>query len=194
MAVSLAITLSTNDCKNLIFTETTGAYNVTTNPTGWGTPNIPLANATAASIIITTPSGASFTFVITSSGFPTTTITKQYIVNCSSLTMSGGLVDGEYTVVYNVNYLDGSGEPAIFTTTLRTYIVCNLKCCVDRMLTNINDWDCDCNKDVKEDYLTAFSIYQQILHSIECGDLTTADNNIKLANRLCKNLDCSTCK
>ena len=51
MALSLKASLDTSDCLNLIFTETTGFYSAS-NTGGWGTPNIVISTATAATLEI----------------------------------------------------------------------------------------------------------------------------------------------
>ena len=192
MGLQLKANLYTDDCLNLIFNDQTGNY-TTTNTGGWNSPNISLTTATAASVAITTPSGTTYTFNVFVSGLPSYDINSTYSISYSDLGFTSSLADGIYTAVYTVNALDGSGEPAVYTVTKSTYITCNLQCCVDTMLINIDDWDCDCSKDAKDNYLKAFGILQQIYHAIECGDLDTASNLSTVANKLCKNSGCSSC-
>lgn len=191
MGLQLSVTLSTSDCSNLVFTETTGLYS-SGNLTGWGTPNPLISNATAASIIITTPSGSQFTFPILNNGFPNA-INGTYSIPSTSLGMSTSLQDGQYSVVYIITVLV-SGIPFIFSTTDVEFVACNLECCIDRLLNNIGDWSCDCSKDAKDKYLNAFGIFQQIQHSIECKDFNTTTKLLSIGNKLCKNLNCSTCQ
>ena len=66
MALELSINVSlSSDGKTMTFTETTGAYNVNLNPTGWGSPNTPLTDISEAKLDITTPSGTSKTLFYT---------------------------------------------------------------------------------------------------------------------------------
>lgn len=191
MALTLGLNVTTEDCKNLIFTETTGAYNVTTNPTGWGTPNPTIASASLATVSVTVPNGTVYTFSVAGSSFPTTTITQQYVIPYTSLgmTSSSGLVDGLYSILYSLSVTPG----VIYLQLQKTMIVCNLECCIDKMLLDL-DLSCECSEDAKENYLTAHAIFEQIQHSIECGDLDTAEELVDMANKLCKNSNCSTCK
>ena len=190
MGLQLKTSISTSDCLNLLFSETTGVY-TTSNTTGWSTPNPALSTASVPQIKITIPSGSFFIFPLSTFGFPTANINSIYSIPYSSLGFSSNLEDGLYTCEYTV--LVNTGSPVIYSSTISTFIVCNLECCVDRMLLNINDWDCDCSEEAIDKYLTAFSILQQINHSIECGDLTTASSLSNLANKICKNLNCSIC-
>jgi hypothetical protein len=197
MALSLSTSISTEDCQNLIFTETTGTYNVTTNPTGWGSPNPATSTAAGAVVTVLVPSGTSYTFSVFASSFPTVTSTQQYLINYEDLGMSDGLVDGLYTITYVVPTLQIIlGVPTVitYTTILNTMIVCNLECCIDTLLLEIDDWTCDCSKDAKENFLTAHAIFEQIQHSIECGDLDTAGDLVDMAGKICRNENCSTCK
>lgn len=181
--------ISTCDCLNLIFTETTGVYQ-STNTGGWETPNASITDADTASITVTVPSGLTYTFNLFTQGFPSYNTNSSYSIPYSSLGFSSGLEDGIYSVTYTVTSIS---YPFTDTITISTFIVCNLECCVDTMLLNIDDWECECSEDAIDKFLSAFSILQQINHSIKCGDLTTADNLSTLANKLCKNSNCSTC-
>lgn len=192
MALSLKASLDTSDCLNLLFNETTGFYS-STNTGGWSTPNILISTATAATVAVTVPSGTVYSFNVFLAGFPSYNTNVTYSIAYDDLGFSEALEDGIYSVTYSVSGLDGSGEPITYTVTISTFIVCNLECCVDTLLLNVDDWECDCSEDAIDTYLSAFSILQQINHSIECGDLDTAESLLTLANKICKNSNCSTC-
>lgn len=192
MALQLKASLDTSDCLNLLFSEQTGVY-TSSNTTGWQTPNPDIANATSATLTVTTPSGSNFVFSLSLSGFPTFNANSLYSIPYSSLGFSSTLEDGIYTAVYDV--IVDEESPVHYTVTIVTFITCNLECCIDTMLSNIDNSECDsCNEEERDKYLEAFSILQQIKHSIECGDLITANSLSNLGNKLCRNIGCSTCK
>lgn len=192
MSLQLKANITTPDCLNLIFNETTGVYS-TSNLTGYGTPNPLITAATNATLSVITPSAAYF-FPLFSSGFPSFNTNSSYSISSTSLGFSNGLEDGLYQFVYTVT-ITITGVPTIFTLTQNFYITCNLQCCIDRMLLNLDSSECDsCNEEETDKYIKAFGILQQIYHAIECGDLTTASNLSNLGNKLCKNINCSTCK
>jgi len=60
----------TANCSTLSFTETTGVYNATTNPYGYGAPNTTIANAVSGSLVITTPDLVNYTISIPPSNNP----------------------------------------------------------------------------------------------------------------------------
>lgn len=192
MALDLKINLNSCDCSNLSFNELTSSY-TTSNPTGWGTPNNSTVQAISAVLQITTPSGSNFTFNVLLSGFPTSNTNLTYNIPYGSLGLIS-LIDGIYTATYTVITKVGDADPVTWTVTNSFLITCNLECCVASMLSNIDDLQCDCNKDKKDNYLTALALLYSINKDKICGDITTANNNFTLANKLCKNLNCITCK
>lgn len=68
LELSINVSLSSNG-KTMTFTETTGAYNVGTNPKGWGSPNAALTDVESAKLDITTPNGTSKTLFYTKGQF-----------------------------------------------------------------------------------------------------------------------------
>ena len=190
--LDLKISLDSPDCSNLIFNELTGIY-TTSNLTGWGAPNDTLGEVISATLFISTPSGTGFAFNPLLSGFPTNSTVFPYTISYASLGLPTGLVDGVYTATYTVI--------TSVTSVLYTYRVsnqflinCNLECCVDKMLLDIDDFDCDCNEDKKDKYLTALSALYSIEKAKDCGDIVTANNLFSIANKLCNNLGCQNCK
>jgi hypothetical protein len=86
LELSINVSLSSNG-KTMTFTETTGAYNVNLNPTGWGSPNEVLTNIGFATLSITTPDNTTKTLFYTkgqyygggfSSNFPDSTETYTF--------------------------------------------------------------------------------------------------------------------
>ena len=49
-----------DNARELLFNETTGTYNASANPSGWGTPNEATSAATAAVLKITPPRNRSY--------------------------------------------------------------------------------------------------------------------------------------
>jgi hypothetical protein len=64
LELSINVSLSSNG-KAMTFTETTGAYNVNLNPTGWGSPNLDLNQVLYASLVVTLPNTTSKTLFYT---------------------------------------------------------------------------------------------------------------------------------
>lgn len=186
------------ECKNILFSETTGAYSIF-NTTGWGTPNPELSTVYSAELSITTPTSDTFIFdLLATTEFPTINSSVEYSIPYSSLGFSTGLVDGEYTFVYNVmvDTTESEREPiyATYTKTKKFYITCNLDCCINKLLLNIEDVKCDCSKEARSKYLEAFAMLQAFKHANACGRLGTATELFNELTKICNNVDCKTCQ
>lgn len=179
-----------NGCKDLIFSETTGAYNATYNTGGYGAPNETTAAAVTATLIITNASGLVTTIDLMPEGFPTDDI----IADGYTITSSTVLPDGMYTFVYNVTY-NYHGSIVTYSKSISKLFYCNSECCVNQMLSNLN-LTCDCcetDENIKV-YYKAWTFLQALKNAAQCGDVTTFNNILKIITKLCKNNNCKTCK
>ncbi len=177
-----------NKCTQLEFTETTGEYNSVTNTTGWGTPNIELNTAETAVLTITSPSGTQYSINLLDHDFPSSNVDFSYIFSLDNLT---NIVDGKWTFVYTIT----DSEADTYTKTIYKLFYCNSDCCVEQMLTDL-DLTCDCcSKDLTyENYVKAWTFLQALKNAAECGDYNSFTNILKILDRLCKNINCKTCK
>jgi len=187
MALALSLSyLQQDSCGELVLTDTSGAYNVTTNPTGWGSPNLACDTGaiTYAEIIIKTYtdsltlSDTSTVDVIadwktlttlTSAAFDTGTTVSNMIY-----TIPLNLPDGVHQITYQVG--DGatyanSTNQATITYNIATY--CNIECCVEQYLADLhNNYTCvTCNND----YLNKTQILWTLLQALK---LAACSSNI----------------
>jgi len=179
-----------NGCKDLIFSETTGAYNATYNTGGYGAPNETTDDAVTATLTITNASGLVTTVDLMPEGFPTDDI----IADGYTITSSTVLPDGMYTFVYNVTY-NYHGSIVTYSKSISKLFYCNSECCVNQMLSNLN-LTCDCcetDENIKV-YYKAWTFLQALKNAAQCGDVTTFNNILKIITKLCKNNNCKTCK
>ena len=132
MAVTLKIDICpTGDCKSLNFTETTGTYNATYNPTGWGTPNDNPNPDWTATLTITDPNNILSILDMGPYSFPSTNPDYTFPISASLLTnnTTGVFADG----LYNFNYTVVSPDKGItYTITSKIFVYCNIQCCVYR--------------------------------------------------------------
>lgn len=194
--LNLNFSICVSDCNTITFNETTGQYS-SLNSSGWNSPNPELYQATSAELTILTPNNSSYTFDLYSTGdFPTVNSTTNYDVIYSDLGFSNNLADGEYTFTYAVVINTGGELPELttFTRTKKLYIVCNLECCINKLLLNIEDVNCDCNKEARSKYLEAFALLQAFKHANACGRLGTASELFNELTKICSNVDCKTCQ
>ncbi len=191
MATVLKIDLcQASNCKTLKFYETTGTYTTLTT-TGWGTPNSNLADATAASLTITTPAGVENVINLFTNGFPSNIPTFYYPLDSTAIgdTTATAFPDGVYTFTYEVTMPD-----EVLTTTIRKLLYCQAECCVYGMLAAIDDPECDCAKDSMEAAIKAYNLLQGLKHAASCGLVSTFTDLLAVLNRLCNNSNCTTCQ
>lgn len=181
----------TSNCKSLIFKETTGIYNATSNPGGWDNPNPATAGATAAELAITAPNGTIYTIDLFSQGFPSSTSELEFEITADLI---GGVAndtipDGIYTINYTV--VDASG--ITYIKTLIQSFICNVECCVYSMFKSI-DFSCDCSQDAKTKALDAWLLFKALQYSSGCGSTDNFNTNLATLQKLCLNANCNNCR
>ncbi len=183
-----------NGCTQIRFYETTGIYS-STNTGGYGNgssgQNYPLSSYTSAILTITSPSNVVYTVNLTSKGFPTNNVSHYYDLTSTDLGGLLNLEDGKWTFKYDVT---GTG-PALSRTVYQLFY-CNAECCVNEQLNNLTLLDCDCNCDDVDykNYTKTWTFLQALKNAAECGDYNSFTNILKILDRLCKNINCKTCK
>jgi hypothetical protein len=209
MSLQLGISLcQTNNCKIIKLSETTGAYDSVTNPTGWDStaasnPGIWVDEenyVTQTEIEFTLPDDTIVTFdedyVDGTSVFPNTdsTIEKSYTKYDFGGTSSDPFVDGIYSIRYWVEYyyLNVLTSSEVTQSFLLT---CQTRCCIDKLF-NIaaQTMDCDsCKKDKLNKALEAESYLKSAEYAAECGKLKLAKQLLAKAQWICNNQNCNNC-
>ncbi len=171
MALLLGFSLDENaGCRSIDFIETTGLYNVTTNPGGFGAPNatinsvtqvlinvypqgytipilldVTIVTGTVTALTITLPGGVATAFSLTGLNLTYPWIsTLPFIITGEML---NGAVDSELNFgVYNVDYSAYAGATLLDQTNIEGLVTCQ----VDRAVKNAQgaldvDCACDCN-------------------------------------------------
>lgn len=195
MALETILRLQTEvcekDCKSFGFSETTGAYDVLLDPTGWGAPNPLTSNATAATLDIYAPGNSSATptlsvNLLATTNFPNTNPTIEYLITNTALGLSGKLTDGLWVFVYTVTV-----NTVVYQQTIQKITTCNAKCCVDGLFGAIEDFDCDeCKDEAIKRAMDASAFYQGMVSAAGCGKIDKFLKIQKLLSRLCNNTKC----
>ena len=175
------------DYKSIIFTETTGAYSVF-NSGGWGVPNYTLADVLDVELIITAPSGikyvldmATLTPDLPNNSQGEFNIHMRYLGGTAGDTVVQGIYEFEYRILVD------DGTAGGFLITKRKYGLMSsvIKCCVHKMLANLDMCDdCPCGED-KSNALEAYTLYKAMLYAYTCGSLTKAAKMAKQVDKLC---------
>lgn len=193
----------TSNCKTIKFSETTGEYNASSNPGGWGTPNPEVGDVTSTVVSFTLPSGTISTFDSAELGvlnpfaaFPDDTGTLEV-----SLTMAnfGGAAtsafeDGVYSITYTVNGLVNGVDTYTATVTQTFFLTCQIRCCIDKMFHLASQADCtDCKPEKLNNALEAESYLKAAEFAAACGKIEMAKKHLAKAQWICNSKNCTNC-
>lgn len=191
MALVLGIAVeSSADCKKLVFSEITGAYDVTNNPTGWGNGTT-VADATSADLTILTPAGNSYTIDLFGD-FPNDDSTVTYEIDSSMIGYGTNqkLPDGVYRFTYEV--VVSVGESIItYTQVIQVLVYCNAQCCVFNMFADI-DFECSCSTDKQDKAKKAYLMLKGLQYAAACGLTNYFEDLLSDLNKICKG-NCTNC-
>lgn len=215
MALELLSTVESEDgCVGFVFTDTTGVYNVTTNPTGYGTPN-PSSNDVSQATISLYPPLATvpyiFTFVIETGNLASATVTApdgtvtSIFADLTGITFPfdannqihilpeylgfeelAMVTDGVWTSVYEITDEDSS----TYNTTTYPMSICSTSCCIQKMFVNLDDCGCGCA--AEKAALSANTKLMSAIYSANLGMMTQAQENLTKAKEMCDG-NCGGC-
>ena len=105
MAVEVKFTIcEESNCESINFRELTGAYNASTNTTGWGAPNEVVGDAVSATLVLKSPSGVTYSSIdMLALSYPTVDSFAQTEILASTVDSSlTTFADGFWTITYSV--------------------------------------------------------------------------------------------
>lgn len=178
----------TTQCGVLKVTDTTGAYNATTNPTGWQGGSQPNgSDVTEATIMYYSGQydpDARGTTVDVTDAIPDTVVGN--FVLSDSIELSD-YSDGYMTIVYTVTTATDT-----YTRHQTFLFTCNARCCIDQMFADIaSDCDCECTQDEKIDFaLKAEGMLRAVKSAASCASTTAVESMLAKIERLCEFNDC----
>jgi hypothetical protein len=180
-------------CKTLRLTDTTGAYDATTNTGGWGAPNTTLAGADPVTVAITLPgSTTTSTFTVTSIVNAATIVAGEFYLDDivpSDITgySSDTFPDGIYDIVYTVT--DGTTE---YTYSIKMLNYCTVKCCLEKMKVKFRaaygtcDW-----VHLWDEYQGALRLFDAMRYNMSVYDYTNTNKQLIALQKICKILNCN---
>ncbi len=197
MALKLKFTVANgSNCKSIIFTETTGAYNNPDNITGWGTPNPSIGDVTYSKLKIENLTTSTIYDLINITPNSTNSSTT---INTSDLKIAGvsigdvTLPDGLYEFTYHVKVNSLRTE---YTSIVKSLFLCESCCKIKKLATDV-DLDCGCcNDDCSEKiwkFLEAHTLYKALQWSGVCGSETEINSNIQSLQDYLININCKNC-
>ncbi len=158
-------------CNLIRFVDITNVYNATTNRGGWGVPNEVSNDLTSAEIIFQNSEGNTlFTYDVTSQ--VPNPVTGDFIFTDYEYTLE----DGEYTVIYNLEF--SSNNTYSFQTTICN--TCNFECCINKLIASIPEKLCEnkCDTEYIDEVLLIEGLFYGYLCSSQC-DKETIKNEIE---------------
>lgn len=175
-----------NNCKDILLTDTRGLYDSTLNPFGWNGGSNPTNSAVDEAIVtIKLPSQAPVDIDVTSFVTSATILNYQTIFtlgthSTTDVLSSGPFPDGVYEFTYKITV--GSD---VYKSSYKTYLFCQTRCCVDKLLANIpnrlNDTNYINNVEMANAFLLAAS-----KSAFSCGKFTETQQLVEQAKKICK--------
>lgn len=165
--------------KGIVFTDTTGAYDVVSNPDGYGSPNATIAQISQANLYITDTGGTLHTVNV----YPTfpSALNASFTVNNTDLGLTANdvLPDGFYTVRYEVQGTTGTQNGVLSSVSKKVLLSGGLDCCVRKLAAK---GDCNCKK---PEAVEARMLYEAMVLAAENCDETCAEKIFKELQRMC---------
>ena len=180
-----------SNCSSLTFNELTGAYS-STNPTGYGAPNDDIVVSATAELNITLADGTTSILSLTSSGFPTSDKSKEFIINATDIGYNSGeqiadqIISMEYVVV--------TDSGSIVRKQIDTSLYCQVNCCVNSMFIDLDTECSDCMATEGARAQQAYLMLQGLKASAGCGNKSAFNKILTQLQKLCSTTACSNCK
>lgn len=175
MALSLKLSSNIVNYTSLNLSDASGIYDVSLNPTGWGSPNKSISDVTSAELTITLPNGSVVVIdVITDLGIDfATATTTDLVYNIPYSLLSGGvdglMPDGVYFIEYDII---ADGEPYGTTAYIMTYYVVQ-ESVYNRIKLIPQYYTCsDCNNSFVKETSTIFMLLQALIASSQYSNTT----------------------
>lgn len=191
MALTPTISACLNGCTGITITDTTGFYNITTNPGGWNDVS------TVYRTDIDIPYTQSATITITLNSLPTPLATIDVIATIQGAVFptfdlysyapvdiygNPTLTDGSYTITYTIV----DSDDITYTTDTVVVVYCNVACCVSKLAVAVADQDCNtCESEAFDTFVLADGILQALNAVAECSGETEFLKLLNKLQRLC---------
>lgn len=191
MALTPLISACLNGCTGITITDTTGFYNVTTNPGGWNNSSTVYRTDSDDPYLME----ATLTITLNSSPTPLETIDVLATVQNAILSTfdlysyapvdifgNSTLADGSYTITYTTV----DSDDVTYTTDTVVVVYCNVACCVSKLAVAVADQDCNtCESDAFDTFVLADGILQALNAVAECSGETEFLKLLNKLQRLC---------
>jgi len=184
--------------ESFVITESTGTYDVITNDTGWGTPNVDLTNIVSSELKIT--NNTNNTVYDTIPYIHSNVVGNSFIINYSSLSINSVPINIKVIQdgIYCFEIITVMDDNSILNRTLKYLTLYNLECKIKKLSLEAIDMidSCcdDCGQSEKLKALSkAFVLYKLIRNAFQCGNIDIANKLINHLTLLLESLSCKNC-
>lgn len=180
-----------SDCLSFRLYDLSGVYNATTNPTGYGTPNIGTSDVTLCYLYYKLPGETAFnTPIEITATLPSSNVADYVTILNTDLGLGAEdkLPDGYYVFKYEIQGTFG-GDPFTYSVTHTVLFSCQVACCVKEATAKIRV-NCNCDDSDNDKYKAMYFAYISMLGADNCGNKEGAQ---AILNQLKKECNCSTC-
>ena len=175
-----------NHCSDILLTDSRGLYDATLNPFGWnGGSNPTNSTITSATVSVLLPNQTiAVDLDVTTAVTSATILNYQSIFNLgtystSDLNTSGKLPDGIYTFTYTI-----VSSGTTYTSSYKTYLFCQTRCCVDKLLAEIPNRMTDVTYINNVETANAFLLAAS-KSAFSCGKFTETAKLVEAAKKIC---------
>jgi hypothetical protein len=171
-----------DNARELLFNETSGTYNASSNAGGWGSPNDTVGLATTVELKVTPPGGTQVTLDL-STNYPTADSTIDYTIRTQDLGLGTDekFADGIWLFEYEVT-TSGQG---LITNVQSVLLLGQARICVYDMLADV-DLDC-CDGTSLRRALEANTYLYAAIASASVGDTDKFTELLALIDNYCNN-------
>lgn len=162
-----------SDVEGFVFTETTGQYDATTNPGGYGAPNDPLADINSGVLVIENIiTGVVYDDIaITPADTDTDTaiaLTSLLVDGVAAYAADEVFADGKYVFTYKLIDTDDTPD-TVYQNEVSKLITPALNCKLASLANSIAIDECaDCSKKTINQFLEAFARYKAFYAAAVC--------------------------
>lgn len=190
----MALLLQDDTCNNcqtnkIVFSDCTGLY--INNGTGYGSPNLAIADITSATVAVIYPNGT------TSQSFDITTAVIANAQGNYSREFSPSdfglesFEDGWGQLVYTVTGTV-SGNSVSYSVTKKIFWSCDINCCIQKAAVTaaLEDKACcdDCSK--ANLFLKMYTSYMSLKKALCCGNVDAVNKQWERLKKWCAGEDC----
>lgn len=197
MAIELKLGVYLDCCLNrFTLSDQTGVYDASWNTGGWGGSNtITVSDVETSTLKITSPTGAEYGPYDVSSYIPSLDPEEVFYIdplNVLSQSVGQAMDDGYWRFDWMVQGVYGiSDTPFNFRCVKDVLVLCDVKCCVDRLNADM-DPTCGCNNANTSKALKAHLTLESIEAANCCGKKEQAKALLVKLEDICNN-NCKSC-